>query len=395
MNNKIYNVNYKLDYQVRFLTIFKGGFYMKFLRFLAIVLSLTLISGGATFLPASSASATTDTILLGDVTDGDGVTAIDALLVQRYLRGEVTATPRQLTAMDVNEDGVIDNTDVSTIMYQIVMGNFSYVTKELYTVPDNSSVTYYKHNCSSTNSTQYTQYTIQSTSNYPASTNDLSSSNLSELRSVDYPDYQNIECVKVTCSSVQGSGFVVDNHLIMTAAHCVYGNSSFFSNVAVTFYDENMNPSTPISARYIHVPENFALTGNVNYDYALIYVDEDLSDYVVNIGVMTDYFMTTGQNLTTSGFTMYNIMQRCTGSITTMASYPLEISYRFHSNGKCKSGKSGGMVYFESTSSPSSTYTINYKSVVGNATHTSGEDTFGCRITTSLLRFIYQNSYLN
>lgn len=27
--------------------------------------------------------------------------------------------------------------------------------------------------------------------------------------------------------------------------------------------------------------------------------------------------------------------------------------------------------------------------------HTSGNDTFGCRITTSLLRFIYQNNYLN
>ena len=371
---------------------------MKFSRFLASALSLMLVSGGADFLPISSASATTETILLGDVSDGDGVTAMDALWVQRYLRGEVTATPRQLTAMDINEDGVIDNTDANAILYKIAKGSFSYVTKELYTVPDNSSVTYYKHNCSSASSTQYTQYTIQSTSNYPTSTSSFSASNSLGLRSTDSPDYENIECVKVTFSGGQGSGFVVDDHLIMTAAHCVYGNNNFFSNVAVTLYDENMTPSAPISASYVHVPKNYVLNGDVNYDYALIYVTEDLSDYVVNVGVMTDYFMTSGQNLTTSGFTLYNnATQRyySTGSVTTMASYPSEIPYRFHSNGKCKSGKSGGMVYFESTASPSSSYTINYKSVVGNATHTSGNDTFGCRITTSLLRFIYQNNYLN
>jgi len=371
---------------------------MKFSRFLASALSLMLVMGGTTMFPVSSASATTDTILLGDVSDGDGVTAMDALWVQRYLRGEVTATPRQLTAMDINEDGVIDNTDAHTILYKVAMGSFSTVTKELYTVPDNSYVTYYKHNCSSASSTQYTQYTIQSTNSYPVSTSSLNALNPSSILSVDNPDYENIECVKVTYSSGQGSGFVVDDHLILTAAHCMYKNNGFVSNVAVTLYDENMNPSAPITASYIHVPKNYVLNGNVNYDYALIYVDEDLSDYVVDIGVMTDYFMTTGQDLTTSGFTSYgNVTQRyySTGSVTTMASYPSEIPYRFHSNGVAKSGKSGGMVYFESTSSPSSSYTINYKSVVGNATHTSGLDTFGCRITTSLLRFIYQNNYLN
>lgn len=60
-------------------------------------------------------------------------------------------------------------------------------------------------------------------------------------------------------------------------------------------------------------------------------------------------------------------------------------------------GKSGGMTYFESTSHPTSTHTISTKSCVGICTHrvTATGYTRGIRLTTTVLRFLYQNSYLN
>ncbi|WP_342553202.1 InlB B-repeat-containing protein [Paenibacillus sp. FSL R7-0652] len=54
--------------------------------------------------------------LKGDA-DGDGiVTAADALLLTRYLKGKITLSAEQLQALDVNEDGVLDERDVHAIL---------------------------------------------------------------------------------------------------------------------------------------------------------------------------------------------------------------------------------------------------------------------------------------
>ncbi len=365
---------------------------MKVKSIFSTVMSLILAASAVSVIPVFAASETA-TIKLGDVSDGDGVTNLDAYWIKMYLNGSVTATRRQLTAMDVNQDGIIDDTDANLISQSIVSGQIlPNVTKELYNVPDNSTVTYYKHNCSSTNANQSSTYTIQSTQEIPFSSGFNNSYAQSSLNT-DILDRENINCVKITSSSVQGSGFVIDDHVIATAAHCLYNANGFVSNTNVEIYDENCkNIIESVNAKYIHIPKNYAISGDVNYDYGLIYVEEDLSEYKVNVGVMTDYFMTTGQLLITSGFTSYNNTTKryySSGAVDTMDFLPLEKPYRFHSYGKCKSGKSGGMVYFES-----SFLNSQLKSVVGNATHTSGEDTYGCRMTTTLLRFFYQNSNL-
>lgn len=376
---------------------------MKFSRFFASALSLMLVSGGSTFLPITSASATTDTILLGDVSDGDGVTAMDALWVQRYLRGEVTATPRQLTAMDVNEDGVIDNTDARTILYKVAMGGFSSVTKELYTVPDNSTMTYYNHNCSSTDTSQFTQYTLQASTSYPVSTRDTNSSKAPINLGDDETDNENIECVElvmVDSNNVEwhGSGIVVDDNVIATAAHCLYSGNAFMKSVTINFYNENCTKlEYSTTAKNIHIPANYASSGSSNYDYGLIYVDDDVSDYVANVGIMTDYFMGTSQILTSSGFTVHSPSSDYKRYYSSGAVNQFNSNYRFESCGYCYGGKSGGMTYFESTATPTSTYTINSKSCVGICTHRviANNYTRGIRLTTTVLRFFYQNSNLN
>lgn len=55
-------------------------------------------------------------IIKGDA-DGDGrVTAADALLLTRYLKGKITLTPEQQDALDMNGDGVLDELDVQMIL---------------------------------------------------------------------------------------------------------------------------------------------------------------------------------------------------------------------------------------------------------------------------------------
>lgn len=54
--------------------------------------------------------------VMGDA-DGDGkVTASDALLLTKYIKGKITLTPQQLQSLDMNGDGILDNEDVKIIL---------------------------------------------------------------------------------------------------------------------------------------------------------------------------------------------------------------------------------------------------------------------------------------
>ena len=356
--------------------------------------------------PMLNASATYASVLLGDINGDNSVTGTDALWIQRYLAGEVTATQLQLTAMDINEDKVIDKTDIYDILYKISLGgNFPTVYKELYTTLDNSQITYYKHDCSSTNPSQYTQYSISSVSSTPTLFN-----HNDQLRSPinigdDELDNENIECVELIMTDINddvwhGSGIVVDDNVIATAAHCLYASGYFMKSVTVNIYDEDCSVLLDtFSADTLHVPSNYTSTYNLNYDYGLIYIDDDLSEYKTDVGVMMDSFMSTGQTLITSGFTYYNstigyARYYSAGAVELMNPFS---NYRFQSAGISKGGKSGGMVYFESSSNPVSNITVNTKSNVGICTHkvTANNHTRGIRLTTTVLRFLFQNPYID
>lgn len=55
-------------------------------------------------------------IIKGDA-NGDGlITPADALMITQYLTGKITLTPEQFNALDMNNDGVLNNTDVQKIM---------------------------------------------------------------------------------------------------------------------------------------------------------------------------------------------------------------------------------------------------------------------------------------
>ncbi|WP_413409360.1 fibronectin type III domain-containing protein [Paenibacillus amylolyticus] len=54
--------------------------------------------------------------LKGDVDGNGAVTANDALMVTKYLKGKITFTPEQIILADMNNDGIIDESDVKNIL---------------------------------------------------------------------------------------------------------------------------------------------------------------------------------------------------------------------------------------------------------------------------------------
>lgn len=86
-----------------------------------------------------------------------------------------------------------------------------------------------------------------------------------------------------------GTGFIVDDHTIATAAHCLYDSSGFITNTKVYLYNEDGTKTGEVlTAIEAHVPtgrithcangtEN--TTAGLAYDYGLITVAEDLSDH--------------------------------------------------------------------------------------------------------------------
>lgn len=364
------------------------------------VLASTMLS----FVSSTSFAATN--VLMGDANNNGSVTYADVAAVHQYLAGYGAVSARSFTAMDVNQDKIIDSTDAYIIQYRLAYNiTAPTVQKELYTLPDDSTRSYIKYTCDTGTTTSYT----------------LSNSTASSNADFDYPvatvsdeiDNENTNVVHLSCG---GSGFVIGEHLIATAAHCVYntGEHDFLSNITVNIYDENaaVNSSNLIAsfeAESYHIPAFFLnpvgdYPNDFNYDYALIYVGtdsqgKDLLDYVspwqFAIPSLEFSEAQTGV-LTVSGFTTHNTTARyySTGTVKDFSNDSYEThnipNLRIASNADAPDGKSGGAMYYTSTYN-----TTTYKSIVGvTASGSDNYKSWGTRITPTLLRFYKQNPYI-
>lgn len=107
------------------------------------------------------------------------------------------------------------------------------------------------------------------------------------------PNWDRTGVVKImTQSSYAGTGFVVNPHIIATAAHCLYNynnpNSVSCNPISgINLFDNNGNCTSTVTPVECHIPysyinsiqNNFGQETN-EYDYALISVEEDLSNYM-------------------------------------------------------------------------------------------------------------------
>lgn len=180
-----------------------------------------------------------------------------------------------------------------------------------------------------------------------------------------------------------GSGFVVSDHVIATAAHCAYNKKIS----EILLFDNSGNVTMHATPVQSHIPVNYVNNSSTNYDYALITIKEDLSAYACfNLGVPLDSFVNGNSAVTVTGFpgdynTHTTHMKYSSNGIICGGNNSL-IYYSADTIG----GNSGGPVYLTE-----SAYGQTYYTVV--AIHTNGvsSQNYGTRITTDLIHFYKRN----
>ncbi len=235
-------------------------------------------------------------------------------------------------------------------------------------------------------------------------TNSLDTSNTNVVRTI--ADFNpNDEYVS------PGSGFIVSDHVIATAAHCVYDLNTttntwqFPTTLTVSIYgtDANLNsPNTTYTAKEIHVPADYVTinnTTNHNYDYALIYVEEDLleDNDAFNLGYVSDEFIDAEAQIYSCGFTTNNnITSRycSTGNLDKMSEV-INFNNNLIIEGDpiTPQGKSGGVVYYECPDGNKTAVGILFGGGIANDGTILGLGAI--RITPTISRFLLSNPNIN
>jgi len=366
----------------------------------AAVITLSLACVTVPFTASANTDTTTISFWQGDV-NGDGdVSTADVVLVLRYLNGSVGASVQQLTRMDVFTNKVIEMQDYNKILdFAANIETPQFVESELYSAID----------CTSRRYSKYDYELEKEMGNYVITANTSSAGVNSRIFETynDYRDYENLNTVQLDLDGNIGSGFIVGEHVVATAAHCLYGSDgnggfTFCPNVEINVYNaagtQIVQTYTPVSA---HIPVNYRAHLTIgdgfedNYDYALLYVEEDLSSHGIwSLGCMTTEFMATGSNVIASGFTAHDSVYSRYYSRGPIRN-PVEIDtgknnmdLRFTSESKLYGGKSGGPVYYEATYGGN---TIKSVIGIGTGAEPQSNNTWGTRITPTILQFYLNN----
>ncbi len=344
--------------------------------------------------------------------NGDGnVSMADYTVLTMLLDGY---KPLSYDKYDVTNNGVVSFADAATIFDYYRYGssassasvaNFNDLTPPVADIASiYNSVTYLKRNCSTGAVTEYTLNT---------NGDDVASTASVEWSTPMVTDPNETAVVKITDSQgyLIGTGTIIDNHIIATAAHNLYDAEEGYSDIAIQVIGEQNQVLTTITPSYIHLPKMYTIGDGSNiYDYALIYVDGNLSQYgMFEIGLALDSFVTdtTGEySVKVSGFpgnmsedaryvsegSIYGTNNILNGSANPNIMCHYAITYN---------GDSGGPVYIDETYEING---VNYscKTMVG--IHLDGYykydwaiDKYAVarRITADQLRFYCANTNLN
>lgn len=142
----------------------------------------------------------------------------------------------------------------------------------------NTSRQYYVYNAKT--GVKINRYTL----NPLQSSNNKSRANVPGIFGDDDRKVDN-ECngvVFISCGGGIGTGFIIDDHIIATAAHCVcdrYNDKGIIIN-KISVLNKTGSSKFDITPVESHVPKEFVTESDIDgYDYALITVKENLSSY--------------------------------------------------------------------------------------------------------------------
>lgn len=355
--------------------------------------------------------------------NGDGnLDLADAIYITQYLVGY--REPANLTPLDVDENDVVSKVDAEYVqMYGLGLLGGS-TTEEFFEDEVNTSyiTRYYNVYNAQTGSYLRNYYlsvpihnNITSTyeSNEPESSRGIVGSTDDRIS-----DWSNRGTAKVMCSvsewgaGYRGSGFVVGPHTIATAAHVVYDTENDYafklSEILVFDADHTSHSFTPVE---YHIPLSFVNeTGytEVN-DYALITVEEDLSNYnSFVLGSVTDTAATNQLTVASVGFPQYIYSNIQSSSVYTTTLINDETTHderlstgsvvyvdsnRIRFTADTSGGNSGGPIYAVETLNG-----ITYHTIVGinvaepENCHVYAPYNIGVRFNASILKFYKANN---
>lgn len=384
--------------------------------------AMAALCGSCLFIPLEASATIYDS---RDINFNGSVTSADATLFERYLKGEIYFANNHY--LDVDKNGIISMSDYDCIM-DGVNNNDTYVNHTY-----NDDYDYYADENASPPGTQLTtsaqfvkhRYANNSTSFYTLSMTEgvgvSSMVNEPETpRSVVGGDSRvpvadtGIVLITKPNNSLRATGFIVGDHVIATAAHCVYDRSTDdWDNFTVhpTNTVGNGVLTTTFNVKEAHINKGYYNgSNNGSTDYALLYVSDDLSGYYhYQIGMTYDapylYSFSSLSNYSyfVSGFSgtipgggnnpsPYQIY-RGVGTLATPPAYP-EL---FCHTADLIAGASGSPVYVLENLTVNDVH-YQRRTAISIQTDDYGPDgpqNMGPIITPIMLRFYYTNGYVN
>ena len=343
--------------------------------------------------------------------NGDGEIRLnDTILTYQYLAGRFN--PTNIKSFDFDGNGIISKMDADKVQnYTLWLLNDDNLPDPSTETVDavTTTRTYLRHYCNSSDPRSYGSYALR-VEPFDNTVQPESDGN-PQQRSIigDNDMIRDYDTAVVNLSSLGGSGFIVGKHVIATAAHCVYNGNRFYDQdeLQIRLCDSQNNVKY-ISPKYVDIPrEYYRDRYSRPNDYALIYVEEDLSQYgMLKMGVALDEYVDKNGGVIVSGFPSNKgypdnyknqptgIRFKAKGKIVTGSEIELPgvLVYDADTYG----GDSGGPVYAEegfTVTSGNETINYDYKTVIG--IHTDGYEVFGVnsgvRITPDILNFYYDN----
>ncbi len=281
---------------------------MRMNKMLSIITATTLVTG---FVVSLTASAIVNPIVPGKDPNGDGrLTLADSTFIQTVLAGRYN--PADLTELDVDNNGVVSMADSKYVIMDYA-GAFddpmnlenpvspASLTPDIITPTSNAP----------TSTRNYRKYNAQTGAylrSYPLTIDNVDNISATPSGVIGTDDRvrnrENKGAVKIISDGEPSSGFVVAPHVIATAAHVVYNRSTSTPAIinGIKAFN-NDNELVNFTAVEYHIPEEFYTTGSNAYDYALITVSQDLSDYMTfDLGLITDFADDKNVAITVAGY---------------------------------------------------------------------------------------------